>query len=741
MNFKKVARVVLELALDRPLDYGVKDEDLDQIALGMLVEVPLRAKAARGIVLSLHATSEFANLQPITKIIASIPILSPELIKLAGWMVRYYGTSLSRVLRLMIPSGVKKHVQLKTQMWVKRSAQRQEVVALCRELREKEPAQAQVLDVLLAHPKGLFLSQLLEESKTSKSPIDTLQKKGIISVIPVRNDYEGIEGHEYFYTKPKALTNQQQAAFDDIAASLGKFQPHLLYGITGSGKTEVYLQLIDKVLERGESAIILVPEIALTTQMIERFRSRLQVPVGVLHSQLSDGERAVVWQQASKAEISILIGARSSLFAPMKNLGLIIVDEEHEASYKQTYEMPCYHARDVAVMRAHFQNIPIVLGSATPSLESYYNAKRDKYRLNCLSERPSTATLPCVEIIDMKREFEKVKGFTLFSEALLNGIAESRKKGEQVILFLNRRGYHTSVICAGCGAVRRCPHCDIKLTRHFKENILTCHMCHYTLNPPPETCEECKSTQSWIYKGAGTEQVQRALHAIFPGVRTLRLDADTTRHKGSHEQLLREFRTGKAEVMIGTQMVTKGLHFPSVTLVGVLNCDATLNIPDFRSSEQVFQLVTQVAGRAGRGALPGRVILQTMVPENTTLKLSAIQDYPAFFESEIAARQMFFFPPFIHVIKLLFWAEDEEEARIYIERAHQILKGLLKEKAHLHDPGAAIPAKIKDRYFFQMIIRATHVVSVQEAIAAMSKELKIPKRISWLIDTDPLGMS
>ncbi len=420
----------------------------------------------------------------------------------------------------------------------------------------------------------------------------------------------------------------------------------------------MYIQAIDHALKLGKGTIMLVPEISLTAQTIQRFRSRFHEKIAILHSRLSHGERNDEWHKIRQGDAKIVIGARSALFSPVKDLGLIIVDEEHEQSYKQQDDAPSYQGRDVAVMRGKLSHSTVILGSATPSLESYYNAQKGKYILSVLTQRAEAASMPTVQIVDMKKEFEKAKGFTHFSDALLTGIKKRQEVGEQTILFLNRRGYHTNLLCQSCGKTVQCAHCDVSLTFHLEDNALACHLCGYRVSPPPKCCPHCQGSNPLKFKGAGTEQIEKALHAILPGIRTIRVDGDTTRHKGSHQRLLRDFGTGKADVMIGTQMIAKGLHFPEVTLVGVLNSDASLNIPDFRASETVFQLITQVSGRAGRGVVSGEVIIQTAMPDNTTIRLASEQDYVKFYEEEIIVRQLFNYPPFSQIAKLTFSGTD-----------------------------------------------------------------------------------
>lgn len=607
---------------------------------------------------------------------------------------------------------------------------------LCQELRNSHPQQARILDIMLMEEKGLLLTELLEKADTSRSPVQTLVNKKVLHLERIQIDRSPLIGQEYFRTKPKKLHDEQALALNKIVETLEnkRYETHLLFGVTGSGKTEVYLQAIERALKLGVGTIMLVPEISLTAQTIERFRSRFDDSIAILHHRLSDGERYDEWHRIRRGEANIVIGARSALFSPVQNLGLIIVDEEHDKAYKQTEKQPTYHARDVAVMRGRQAQAAVILGTATPSLESYYNTQIGKYTLSQLNSRATASHLPTVHLIDMRREFERAGGYTLFSEALIEGIKRRLEQGEQTLLFLNRRGYHTSLFCQTCGYIFKCPHCDLALTFHRGDALLACHLCDYRLVPPPKTCSHCASSDTLKYRGTGTEQVERALHALFPEARTLRVDGDTTRHKGSHERLFRSFSTGKADILIGTQMVTKGLHFPAVTLVAVLNADGSLHIPDFRASENVFQLITQVAGRAGRGDLPGEVLIQTQMPDNLTIRQAAQHDFEAFYQTEITTREMFSFPPYSRLVKLTFSGKD---AALTEQMAHQVRETLIKGlgKNYLIHP--VVPcgyAKIKDHFRYQCLIRGAPI----QPVATIMRQLSgLPRHISLHIDIDP----
>lgn len=737
--FHKFASIILDVSVDKLLDYGLTEEQATKAKCGMRVEVPVRGHPRTGYIHSIKDTPDYPKVHGINRIISETEIVTPDLFELALWMAKYYCVTLRETLQIMLPAIVRKDKQHKQQLFVMRAKTREELKEHCEKIRNKSSAQASVLDVMLQVKKGILLSELLEETGGSRSPVDTLAKQGFLQVDIVRVDRSPLLNEDYFQTKPKTLNSEQSAALEKIKASLDdhRFETHLLYGVTGSGKTEVYLQAIDRALKLNKGAIMLVPEISLTAQTIERFRSRFEGKIAILHHRLSQGERFDEWHKILRGEAQIVIGARSAVFSPVKDLGLIIVDEEHESSYKQNDSAPCYHARDIAVVRGKFSKATVILGSATPSLESYYNASNGKYTLNVLQNRADAASMPNFTIVDMKVEYTKTKNFTSFSELLINGIKSRQAKGEQTILFLNRRGYHTTMLCQGCSKAVSCPHCDTALTFHLGENHLACHLCNYNLSPPPKNCPYCKNGSTMKFKGVGTEQVQKAIHAVLPEIRTLRVDADTTKHKGSHQKLLRDFGTGKADVLIGTQMIAKGLHFPEVTLVGVLNCDTSLNIPDFRASETAFQLITQVAGRAGRGQTRGEVIVQTCLPDNPTIGYAAGQDYNKFFEEEISVRQLFNYPPFASLVKLTFSGEDALETRKTAEILRTQLTAALPKDYELHAVVPAGHAKIKDKYRFQLLIRGPAIYPVSQALASLKLNAPLPKSVHLLIDVNP----
>lgn len=539
---------------------------------------------------------------------------------------------------------------------------------------------------------------------------------------------------------PKTLNTEQQAAFTSIEKSLQdkQFAVHLLHGVTGSGKTEVYMHAISHVLQQNKSVIFMVPEISLTTQILDTLRTRFPCPYALIHHKLSQKNRSEVWKKIRSGQIPLIIGARSALFTPVPNLGLIIVDEEHESAYKHGGADPKYHARDLSIVRAKFNNAVCILGSATPSIESYYNAQKGKYLLHKLTKRATNAPLPSIEIVDMVREYQARNQGSLFSQSLLAKIKTNIEKGEKSLLFLNRRGYHTTAQCPNCSEPVLCKHCSITLTHHKTRSILLCHVCGFQKTTKTQ-CASCHFQGDLIYKGVGTQKVERVLHAALPGVKTLRLDTDSAQSIEEQEKIIRDFRSGKADVLIGTQMLAKGLHFPHLTLVGVINLDHALNIPDFRSGEFVFQLLTQVAGRAGRELLPGHVIIQTCMPNNPIIQMAAHGEYEKFFAEELSLRALFHFPPHQHLIKCTAISLDEN---LSLKTAQQFATLLIK---HLPSSCLILPVspaghtKLRNKFYNHFLVKCIHPKQTSKKIFQTSRLLPKTHKVSLTIDVDPVS--
>ncbi|MBI5273656.1 MAG: primosomal protein N' [Chlamydiales bacterium] len=737
MSFKLFATVLIDKNIQKPLDYGIPDHLSKQVSIGSRVLVPVRNVLKRATVLHVRKKSAIASVQPINEVLLEDNILTDDLFDLAEWMSEYYATSLQRVINTMLPSSVKKNTKEKQQLFIERAKSVEQITEICALIRRKKPAQAKVLDIILEHPKGILLTELLEKSGSSPSAVHALIQEGSLNTQLLHIDRIDLLQQEFFPTKPKILNEEQQVCLDAIVSSIKKqeFTTHLIHGVTGSGKTEVYLQAIQETIALNKDVIFLVPEIALTSQTIERLRARFQNKIAILHHRLSDGERFDSWHNMRKGNIKLVVGARSAIFSPLEHVGLIIVDEEQESSYKQSEEMPTYHARDVAIVRAKLINATVILGSATPSLESYQNAISGKYNLLKINHRAGHSNLPQVHIVNMNTEKEK-KNFSMFSDMLLSKIKKRYECGEQTILFLNRRGYYSYLCCKECSEVVKCPHCDVSLTFHKGDNLLACHVCGFTLSPPPTKCK-CGSKETFQFKGPGTEQVERSLKAIFPFLRLIRMDGDTTRHKGSHDELFRAFKSGKADVLIGTQMIGKGLHFPAVTLVGILQADHALHVPDFRASEHAFQLITQVAGRSGRSSLPGEVIIQTTLVEHPIITDAAQENYPHFFAEELKVRQMFDYPPFKRITKVVFSSEDEEKTRSFAKAFYDALIPKLPKNFSLTAISPCGCSKIKNKFRFQFVIKGTNQLFLSKVLSEVYLQLHNHK-IKILIDIDPI---
>ncbi len=728
-----VAEVALDLKVDKVLEYLVPSSLQSKVLKGARVRVPLKSKMALGTVLATKDKSSFKNLKEIEDVILDKPILPKDLLELAAFMQKYYLASSHKIMKSIVPSSIRKNVKPKTQNFLSLNKTKQEILKLIPEIQKKSKKQVGILEFFLKHQGGILQQDLLNHFEGfSTSPIQSLLNKNIISLVKINPDH--LISQERFQTPDKKLNEEQERCFQKIKEDIiqKNFKTHLIHGVTGSGKTEVYIHLIRKCLEESRSAILLLPEIAITEQMIERFQSRFSDKIAIIHHKRSLGERFDAIDQILKNDPMLIIGARSAVFAPTGNLGLIIVDEEHEMSYKQSEESPFYNARDIAIVRGKIASIPVVLGSATPSFESYYNASSGKYSLSKLNKRASSSSLPKTYLVDMKKEYQKNGGFTHFSASLIDKIKDRVQKGEQVILFLNRRGYYASYSCLSCTKIIKCPHCDLALTYHKSANAMRCHLCSYE-KPFINKCYSCGSTLL-KFKGFGTEHVERSLKGLIPDCRPTRMDRDTTSQKKSHETILKEFKSGKKDILIGTQMVTKGLHFPSVTLVGVLNADATLFIPDFRASESVFQTLTQVSGRAGRNEIPGEVVIQTMNPDHPIIKMAKEQNFEIFYNYEIESRNLCNFPPFYHLWKLVFTGKDEKKTYLDADIIYKELRRLTPEEYIVQMPSSCAYAKIKDVYRYQIIIHAKKVFALNNILSSIKDRFS---NIKFTVDVDP----
>jgi primosomal protein N' (replication factor Y) len=604
---------------------------------------------------------------------------------------------------LELEYNVKNRLNKKTVRVIKPLLSPMELKELASAISSHAKKQQELLQYFIEHQEPIPLKELLELMNTSSGTVKSLVSKGALAEMDQEVYRDPYENRVFEKSIPFTLTAEQTAALKPIQEKIhhDEHDVFLLYGVTGSGKTEVYLQAIASVIEKGKEAIMLVPEISLTPQTVKRFKERFGEQVAVMHSGLSVGEKYDEWRKIHRKEVKVVVGARSAVFAPFESLGLVIIDEEHESSYKQE-ETPRYHARDVAIERAKSYGCPVILGSATPTLESFARAKKNVYKLLTLSQRMNKNALPAVDIVDMREEL-RTGNRSMFSELLFTKLKDRLEKGEQTVLMLNKRGHSSFVMCRSCGLVINCPNCDISLTYHRFNDIMKCHYCGFE-EGMPSVCPECESEHIRFF-GTGTQKVEEELAKILPEARVIRMDVDTTSKKGSHERLLNAFGEGKADILLGTQMIAKGLDFPNITLVGVLSADTMLHLPDFRSSEKTFQLLTQVSGRAGRHQLPGEVVIQTYTPEHYSIELSALQDYDAFYEREMYLRRQSHYPPYYYVVLITVSHEDLMKTVSVTEKITNYLGSRLNRDSVVLGPVASPISRINNRYRYQCLIK------------------------------------
>jgi primosomal protein N' (replication factor Y) len=613
-------------------------------------------------------------------------------------------------------------------------------------LKKKSPPQAKCLMLLLENAGELSWKKLTGEHRISSSSLVGLEKRGLVEFFLAEKIRESDWALDIQEKQPVSLTEGQRDILEKVRTALreSKYSPFLIHGVTGSGKTQIYIEAIKEVLKDGKQALVLVPEISLTPQIISRFKANFGAKVGCLHSRMSAGERFDTWRRARDGALPIIVGARSAVFSPFRDLGLIVVDEEHVASYKQDDPAPRYNARDVAVMRAKFNHAVVILGSATPSLESYYNAQQGKYALCQLKERVGKQRLPEVKIVDLAQE-RKSGNRSSISSDLLSLLKDRVDRQEQMLLFLNRRGFSTFVKCQECGHIEKCPRCDITLTFHRTDFSLKCHYCNY-LRKAPDLCPKCRS-YDFIYRGTGTQKIEEEIKREFPSLPMARMDLDTTVKKGSHKKLLSDFGKKKFGILVGTQMITRGLDFPDVTLVGVISADQALDLPDFRSRERTFQLLAQVAGRAGRGKREGEVVVQTYYPEDWTVKLAASHDFERFYERELEQRRELEYPPFKHLILLTFSGKTSKTVASGAASFSSMLKRKVKfakqDGVEVLGPAPAPLPKIRNQYRWQLLLRTKSVSKANDIIKKMleaEKDAKSQKAVRITINVDPMDM-
>ena len=734
-----VASVAVDGGGDLFLSYAIPEALKEKLAVGSRVEMPLRGRKTLGTVVAIGPSErEIPGLLPLGRLVHERPIFTPVLIKLAEWAASYYAVSLPVMFRGMLPESVRsaappvktrKVIRLKKRLTDEEFAQ----------LEKRAPQQAAIVRRLRDTASSFPL-----RDAASAPAAHALERKGWVAIAAEKVERDPHADEEFVASVPLDLTGEQKAALDAVVEAVDAPEDHspvLLHGVTGSGKTEVYLQGIAHAIAKGRSALVLVPEIALTPQTVQRFKSRFagsQDRVAVLHSHLSSGERYDEWHKVHRGGADIVIGARSALFAPLENLGVIVVDEEHEPSYKQE-TTPRYHGRDLAVVRAALEPCAIVLGSATPALESHHNALTGKYRKLELNERVDNRSLPLIRVIDMRLESRKHKGsLTILSDRLRMDMEQRFENKEQVLLFLNRRGFATSMQCLECGHVCQCAHCTLPLTYHLSEQRLVCHFCGYR-EIAPRTCPKCDSPSVRL-GGYGTEKAEEVLRKVFPKIRMARVDADVMQRKGRLRETLNKFRKRELDMLVGTQMIAKGLHFPNVTLVGILNADLGLYLPDFRAGERTFQLLTQVAGRAGRGHLEGEVVVQTFTPHSPSIQFARHHDYPGYAEQELQFRKNLNYPPHSHVVLVHARSRNEDLVEFAIGNFAGRLRREMPPGIVMSDPLPAPLKKGAGLFRFQFMMRCTNARLMVRHLKNVINTMTFPDEVILIIDVDPVHM-
>jgi primosomal protein N' (replication factor Y) len=802
LNLAMIARVTLELALRKEFDYFIPPELTDQVDVGSRVQVPFGPRKVLGCVTAIAEESAHAKLKPIIKVIGAQTLVTPKVLKLARWIGEYYCCAPETALKSVLPEAVRKEqAGWRERLFVRALPFTGEMPKLVKRQRE--------IWNIIEERREIPMQELVELAETTAATIRRLEDKGLITISTQISERDPYEHEQILPTQPIVLNPAQANALDKIKTAmdaecdacgvmrkkasepgndLSRITIHesrtfLLHGVTGSGKTEIYLQAIAHALEQGKGAIVLVPEISLTPQTVERFKARfssgkLQTLVAVLHSHLSAGERHDEWHKIRQGRARIVIGARSAIFAPVEPLGLIIVDEEHEHTYKQK-EAPRYHARDVAIMRGQMEGAVVVLGSATPSLESYFNCKKGKYTLLDLPERVDNQKMPYVRVVDMRQTARGGKGIPIFSPQLKEAIEQRIERGEQTILFLNRRGYSSSLQCPLCGFVAQCPNCSVSLTYHRQEQKLRCHICGHS-EPVPKICPDAKCKNPAIrYAGLGTQKVEDTLNKLFPNARIKRMDADTMKRKDDYRNILGDFRIGKIDVLVGTQMIAKGLHFPNVTLVGIIYADLALHQPDFRAGERTFQLLTQVAGRAGRGDIEGEVFVQAFTPFHPAIQYARRHDFVGFYDQELEFREQLKYPPYSRVALLTLKGRNEEKVKFSADHLKRELEKVLGSTAapavvvsapadgaelfgggaKQNPRGADAPPKNLFRdliiagpapapllraetfYRYQIMLRTQRMSALSQQLAKIIQSLALPEDIVLSVDIDPVDLA
>ncbi|MDQ0206409.1 primosomal protein N' [Alkalicoccobacillus murimartini] len=769
-----IARTIVDVPAaqtDRLFDYLIPAHLEQIIQPGMRIIVPFGPRQIQGFVIEVTATSDVPKLKSVQEVLDPVPVLTSELLQLGRWLahtticfqisafqvmlpaalktsvmkelhllvahrelemplqplfqqnkkvlwkdaVDHLGSQLGLVRKaldagqLVVHYVVKEKAKKKMEKWVKVNKE-----ADLTSIKSSAHKQLEIIHFIEQKAEPIRSQEVLTATQSTRAVLKSLIEKKLVLEWDQETYRDPLQGVRYKPSPPLPFTDEQQQAFIPLKKAIvdKRSETFLLHGVTGSGKTEIYLQAIDEVMKQGKEAIMLVPEISLTPQIVSRFKSRFGEEVAVMHSGLSVGEKYDEWRRIHRSEVKVVVGARSAVFAPFSNLGLIIMDEEHETSYKQE-DMPRYHTKEVAIKRSVHHQCPVILGSATPSLETFARAQKGVYTLLSLKHRVNNRPMPTVDIVDMREEL-RAGNRSMFSVSLMEALKRRLELGEQSVLFLNRRGYSTFVMCRDCGYVPQCEHCDISLTYHRSNHSLKCHYCGHEETMPVE-CPECTSEHIRFF-GSGTQKVEEELTRVLPEARVIRMDVDTTRTKGSHQRLLDAFGNGDADILLGTQMIAKGLDFPNITLVGVLAADTMLHIPDFRSAERTFQVLEQVSGRAGRHQRPGEVLLQSYTPEHYSIELVKSHDYDTFYQMEMRQRKAAEYPPYRYMALVTISDPDLPNVIQKAQKISDYLKSTLGSETVILGPVVSPIARIKDRYRYQCMIKYKNEPRLTEAL-------------------------
>jgi primosomal protein N' (replication factor Y) len=738
------ADVVFDRPLDHAFTYAVTEEQRGAITVGKRVRAPFGRgdKPAIGYCVGLSETPPPRTVKELLGVIDHEVLLDDHLMRLTRWMADYYLCGWGQVLNAVIPAGAREQAGTRSRTFVAAVPEED----LPSEKPKLKGKQAAVLEHLRQVGRPLEVREVARTCKCGTATVEALVGKGLVRRLSQRVEQPRQRTESPPSDLPPIVLNaDQEKVWAAVSPALhqGGFHAFLLHGVTGSGKTEIYLRAIEEVLRQGKEALVLVPEISLTPQTISRFQGRCG-EVAVLHSHLGNADRGAQWRRVAAGQVQVVVGARSAIFAPTRQLGLIVIDEEHETTFKQE-STPRYHARDVAVMRARLENIPIILGSATPSLESWHNADKGQYTLLTLPQRVEDRPLPPVKLIDRRHERPKKGRFPALSEELERAMHEALRAGGQVMLLLNRRGFATHIHCPACGYVESCRFCDLALTYHKLRDVMLCHYCGYE-QEPVKNCPQCGQA-AVRYQGLGTEKLQVEIEERFPHHVVRRMDSDSMRRPGSHDRTLTAFRHGLIHILLGTQMIAKGLDFPNVTLVGVINADVGLHVPDFRSAERTFQLLSQVAGRTGRGPRGGRVLVQTLTPEHPCIALAAAHDYAGFVASELAHRRQHNYPPYQRLARVIVRSHDQAAAAGFAEtmadalyRAQRALAGLKQGEVRVLGPAEAPVFRLKGYFRYHFQLQSASAAALHHLLRAVIPTLRMPAGIEYSLDVDPIQM-